>query len=84
VSEVRTTGETVRAVAERMGVSVSSAYLWMKGAADPGAPVFARVVPTRRSVQTSLDVAVGGATIRLQAGFDAELLRQVLAALSES
>jgi hypothetical protein len=43
VAEVRT-GERVSVVAKRMGVTVSSAYLWMKAAAaGPRAPVFARL-----------------------------------------
>jgi hypothetical protein len=43
------------------------------------APKFARVVPVRRS---SLRLQVGGAAVVVEAGFDPELLRQVVAALS--
>ena len=79
VAEVRATGERVSEVAKRMGVTSSSAYLWMKAAAPaPGAPVFARVVPARRA---SLRLEVGGAAVVVEAGFDAELLRQVVVAL---
>ena len=65
--------------ARRMGVTSSSAYLWMKAATPtPDAPMFARVVPARR---TSLRLEVGGAALVVEAGFDAELLRQVVVAL---
>lgn len=73
-------GETVRAVATRMGVTPSSAYLWMKAAGVAStAPTFARVVPARVS---SLRLEVGGGAVVVEAGFDAELLKQVVAALS--
>lgn len=77
IAEVRATGEKVSVVAKRMGVASSSAYLWMKAPA-PGAPVFAKVVPARRA---SLRLEVSGAAVVVEAGFDAELLRQVVVAL---
>jgi transposase-like protein len=73
-------GESVRTVATRMGVTPSSAYLWMKeAAAVSSAPTFARVVPARVS---SLRLQLGGGVVVVEAGFDPELLRQVVAALS--
>jgi hypothetical protein len=67
----------VRVVAERLGVTVSSAYLWMKdAAATPSKPVFARVVPARAVSPSSLALEVGRTRVRVEAGFDAELLRQ--------
>lgn len=79
IAEVRA-GETVRVVAKRMGVTPSSAYLWMKAATPASsAPMFARVMPARLS---SLRLQVGGAAVVVDAGFDADLLRQVVAALS--
>ena len=84
VAEVRSTGEPVRLVAERLGVTVSSAYLWMKdAAAAPSKPVFARVVPARAASPSSLTLEVGRTRVRVEAGFDAELLRQVVSALSD-
>jgi len=78
IGEVRA-GEKVSVVAKRMGVAASSAYLWMRAAAPAsGAPVFARVVPARRAL---LRLEVGGAAVVVEAGFDAELLRQVVVAL---
>ena len=84
IAEVRATGEVPRVVAERMGVCASSAYRWMKEASDAGAPVFARVMPSRAASPPALIVQVGRVTIRIQAGFDAELLRGVVAALGDS
>jgi transposase-like protein len=83
VAEVRSTGEPVRVVAERLGVTVSSAYLWMKDATvGPSKPVFARVVPAGAVSSSSLTLEVGRARVLVEVGFDAELLRQVIAALS--
>jgi transposase-like protein len=83
IAEVRATGETARVVAERLGICASSAYRWMKEAAVPGAPVFARAVRARVS-RPGLVVQLGRATILVEAGFDAELLRNVAAALGGS
>lgn len=80
IGEVRATGESVSVIAKRLGVSSSAAYLWLKETAPaPPAPAFARVVPMR---QRSVRVEVGGAAVVVESGFDAELLRQVVAALS--
>ena len=97
IAEVRSSGETARVVAERMGVCASSAYRWMKEVASVAttaaprvassarsAPVFARVVPGRVVKRAGLTVEVGRAMIRVEAGFDAELLRGVVAALSDA
>ena len=82
IETVRTSGEPVKAVAERMGVSVSAPYLWMKAARTTKRPQFARLVPEPRSMVASLVLRVAGAAIRVDPGFDAELLRAVVAALS--
>lgn len=84
IAEVRATGETPRIVAERLGVCASSAYRWMKEAPVQGAPVFARVVPSRAAARAAVVVQLGQATIRIETGFDAQLLRNVVAALGES
>ena len=80
IAEVRATGEPVRKVAERLGISVSSAYLWMKEA-PASAPRFAKLVRLPSAATAELAVQVGAATIRVAIGFDAELLRSVVAAL---
>lgn len=84
VAEVRATGEIPRVVAERFGVCASTAYRWVNEASAPGAPVFARVVPSRAASRPGLVVQLGRVSIRVEAGFDAELLRDVAAALGES
>jgi transposase-like protein len=82
IETVGASGEPVKAVAERMGVSASAAYLWIKRArTTKKTPQFARLVPEPRSTVASFVVRVGGATIRVERGFDAEMLRAVVAAL---
>jgi len=79
IEEVHTTGARVGDVAKRMGITPSSAYMWLKAAAPaPSTPVFARVVPAPSS---SLRVEVGGVALVVARGFDAELLREVIVAL---
>ena len=82
--EVRETGQRVSVVAARLGVTTSSAYLWLKEASEStstSTPVFARVV-RESEASRGLVIEVGGATIRVEAGFDVELLRRVVAVLS--
>ena len=81
IAEVRATGEGAGVVARRLGVTPSSAYLWMKAAtasATASTPAFARVVSRPRPMR----LEVGSAVLFVESGFDAELLRQVVAALS--
>ena len=80
IEAVRTSGEAVAAAAERLGVTASTAYLWMKAAR--ATPQFARLVPASRSTPASLILRVQGVAIRVEAGFDADLLRAVVSALS--
>lgn len=82
VETVRASGEPIKTVAKRMGVTASTAYLWMKDEPASSGPQFARLVPEPRAGSTSLVVRVGSAGIRVDQGFDAELLRAVVTALS--
>jgi transposase-like protein len=87
IAEVRT-GERAGVVAKRMGITPSTAYLWMKAAAPTAsAPVFARVVPTQ-SIETPpasrMVLEVGGAKLHVERDFDPALLRQVVSALSSA
>ncbi|WP_438018606.1 transposase [Sorangium sp. So ce315] len=66
-------GEGVAVVAARMGVGASATYLWVKEAREGGKPTFAKVV--RSSSSSSMVLEVGRARVRVEAGFDAELLR---------
>jgi transposase-like protein len=86
VAEVRRTGESVRVVAERLGVTASSAYLWMKeaGATRRSEPAFARVVRSAAPTGRSVTLEVGRARVRVEPGFDAGLLREVVSALSDA
>lgn len=84
IEEVRSTGEPVRVVAERLGICVSSAFRWTKDArAVPRAPTFARVLPSTAAASAALRLEVGRVTVRVDTGFDPDLLRRVVAALSE-
>ena len=87
-AEVLATGEGAGQVAKRMGVMPSTAYLWIKAVSPADRAVLARVVPARstKTVLTShMVLQVGGARLlQVEPGFDAALLRQVVAALSDS
>lgn len=83
VKTIRASGEPVKVVAERLGVKESTAYDWMKQADRAEPPKFARVIPTAllSKASASVSIEVGGVVIRLDAGFNAALLREVVAAL---
>jgi len=83
IAEVRASGEPVKKVAAPLGIAESSAYLWMK-AARTSAPGFAKLVRARPAPAAVVAVRVGAATICVEAGFDAELLRSVVLALRSS
>ena len=87
VAEVRAIGASAGEVAKRMGVTPSSAYLWMKAAAAPApsAPAFARLMPSiskTASASSGMVLEVGGVRLHVREDFDAALLRRVVAALS--
>jgi transposase-like protein len=83
IAEVQS-GESVAAVAKRLGVTASTAYLWIKAAptATAAAPMFAQVVRASELRRSAMTIEVGGVTIRVEPGFDAGLLGAVVAALS--
>ena len=85
-------GRSAREAAARLGIAPSTASYWVRraaksakpprqGAARRGGelPAFARLV--REQEVAALEVRVGGATIQVAPGFDAELLCAVVAAL---
>ena len=82
IEMVRTSGEPVKVVAKRMGVSAATAYLWMKAGGSRKRPQFVRLMSEPPRAVASLELRVGNAAIRVDAGFDVELLRAVVAALS--
>jgi transposase-like protein len=91
---------TVPQAAARFGIAPSTAYEWLRkrtiespaaargsrssGALNTGrAPTFARLVPSAAGA-VSITVRVGRAEVLVPRGFDAELLRGVVTALSEA
>jgi transposase-like protein len=81
LTELRRSGDPVHVVAERLGLSVSTAFRWKKDAdASADAPVFARLVREPR-LEASLTLDVGGVRVQVRPGFDADLLREVVQAL---
>jgi transposase-like protein len=75
-------GASVREAATRVGVTPSTAYLWSKSRPSQDGPRFALLVPAAKSTP-SVTVRVGAASLQVEAGFDAALLRDVVAALRE-
>ena len=82
-------GLSVSAAARQVGVHNTVGYYWVKKSrpAEPPAAVrFAELKPSgavsHQPVRRSVEVVVGGTAIRVEAGFDAQLLRQVVSALS--
>ena len=82
VDEVRTTGASVKEVAARLGLDTSIGYRWMQAARQGSAPKFARLVIAGPRPPAAIAIEMGGAVVRVEAGFDSELLREVVAALS--
>lgn len=92
LTEVSEGRATVAEAADRFGVTRSTAYLWARQARErraatrrrskssPIAATFVELV-TRAPATQGLMLSVGGAQIDVRAGFDAELLRAVVAAL---
>lgn len=87
LDELRESGQSAERVAKRLGIAKSTAYKWQqrrKQSSESSTPPpklkFARLLPESRS---AVFVQVGGATVRVETGFDAELLRGVVAALAE-
>lgn len=85
-------GVSVGDAAHRLGVRPATAYYWVREAAKaaPASLATQPVGPAAAFVQligataptSSVEVRIGAATISVKPGFDAELLRAVVAALS--
>lgn len=77
-------GLCVAAAAKQVGVHNTTGYYWVKKTKPGDASAAVHFAELRPSVPTGrpLEVSVGGAVIKVQVGFDAVLLRQVVAALS--
>lgn len=91
IRAVRVRGESTREAARRLGVTMSTAFRWVRmdaevvrGHRDDGArPTFVELVPIGPT-PAALVVRVGAAAIEVDAGFDAALLRAAVAALAEA
>jgi hypothetical protein len=70
----------VAIVAARLGVPVSTAYQWKRSAVVEAAPAFVEVV-AERTTRSAMRIRIGVAEIEVRAGFDAQLLREVVDAL---
>ena len=79
-AELERSDDPIRVVAKRVGIPESTAYAWKK-AGPIDEPTFARLVPTQPETAAALKLQAGGATIVVEQGFDAELLRAVVGAL---
>jgi transposase-like protein len=83
-------GTTVVEAAKSLGVGESTAYNWAAESrksrepttAPQKAPTFVRLMPSA-AVNASIVVRVGGAEVDVRRGFDGDLLRAVVATLSE-
>ena len=77
-------GESVPAVARRFGIARSTVYTWIRragGAEKTPTPLGFMELVTGSDPEVGLMVRVGAAEVHVRAGFDAELLRAVVAAL---
>ena len=75
-------GISVREAAARLGLNTSIGYRWVQKARGSSAPKFVRLVPASTPPPTAVAIQVGAAMVRVEAGFDAELLRAVISALA--
>lgn len=73
-------GEAVPTAAKRFGIGTSTAYKWLRRAGGAEKPATFLELVTSNDADR-LIVRVGSAEIEVRAGFDAELLRAVVAAL---
>ena len=88
LAELKASGETPWRFARQAGITPGTLYRWMEKQAVTPAPRFARLVTERRArpgtgvVAGRIAVQVGDARVQVEPGFDAVLLRAVVAALS--
>jgi hypothetical protein len=83
VRQWRASGETAEEFASRHGYAASTLHVWSSRVGRAQGPRFLRLVP-RAATGTAgaeLVVEVGGARVRVTAGFDAGLLTEVVRAL---
>jgi len=83
VAAWRSSGQTAYAYSRAHGLSQASLQRWAEHAERASVPAFAKVeVVPKPAPGTTLVVRVGRAELVVGAGFDAELLRRVVQALT--
>jgi hypothetical protein len=85
VARWRASGQSAAAYCAFHGMSAQSLRRWRKeveGRPSSPAPGFVRVEVARHPLQCGLTLEVGRARLRVERGFDAELLRDVVEVLS--
>ena len=88
LTELKVSGETPWRFARQAGITPGTLYRWMEKQAVTPAPRFARLVSEHRGrpalgvAAGRVSVQVGDARVQVEPGFDAVLLRAVVAALS--
>jgi len=81
LEEMRASGLGVKPFCRGAGLSPATVYQWLSRGKPRARVKFARAV--RVSEKPSVVVEVAGARLRVEPGFDGELLRSVVCALSE-
>jgi transposase-like protein len=77
IRAIKKRGEAVPTAAARLGVPVSTAYRWLRGAAESSPrPMFVEVV-AERAERSTIRVRIGVAELEVDTGFDAQLLREL-------
>ena len=81
----KASGQSARDFSLKTGVSSSSLYQWAKRLERKSPPRFLKLVPRASSPLAAgeMIVEVGSARVRVPRGFDAELLADVVKALSK-
>jgi len=85
VTRWRASGQTAAAYCASHGMSEESLRRWRKeveGRTAARAPKFVRMELARRPVEQGVTLEVGAAHLRVERGFDASLLREVVEALT--
>ena len=78
----RTSGLTAKAYAQREGLNAGTLRWWSSRLRDESSsPAFIEVALPEPVAPASIEVLVGQATLRVQRGFDPDLLRELVSAL---
>jgi transposase-like protein len=84
MDQQRSSGMTIARFCDHHGLAVSTFFVWRRKLSEPDAPTFVEL--THEAASASVDapielVLTGDVLVRVHAGFDAALLRQVVEAL---